>query len=130
MAWVNPEVMLRVMLAEQHGELTDYGVSTPSDLATRLPFHRLTLVRGADDTLTDVTVVDIESFAGSRALAGQEAEAIRTVMLALQGKADAENRWLIDSVTTILRPVWLDYRNPDIHRYVATYQLATRPLMV
>lgn len=130
MTWANPEVVLRVMLAERHGTLADYGVATPDDLANHLPFNRLTLVRGSDDTLTDVTVVDIETFAANRAAAAQEAEAIRGVMLSMSGKADAENRWLLDFVITIQRPVWVDYRNSEISRYVATYQMATRPLMV
>lgn len=130
MTWANPEEVLRVMLAEKRGTIANYGVNTPDDLVAHLPFNRLTLVRGNDDTLNDTTVVDIETFMPTRYEASQEAEAIRGVMLALQGKADAENRWLIDSVTTIQRPVWVDYRNTEIHRCVATYQMTTRPLMI
>lgn len=128
--WANPEIVLLEMLAEKRGHPAEYGVMLPSDLGAHFPYHRITLVRGADDTINDTTVVDIESFAASRNDASSEAEAIRSVMLQLSGTADAQGRWLIDSVRTLNRPAWKDYRNPDVHRYVATYEVTMRPLAV
>ena len=128
--WANPEIVLREMLAEKRGHLAEYGVVLPGNLGAHFPYHRITLVRGADDTINDTTVVDIESFAASRNDASNEAEAIRSLMLQLSGTADAKGRWLIDSVNTLNRPAWKDYRNPDVHRYVATYEVTMRPLAV
>lgn len=118
------------MLAERHGKLADYSVQTPGNLEDVMPFHKISVVRGQDDTVTDTTVVDIETFARSWSQAAEEAEAIRTAMLSMAGKTDEQGRWLIDSVSTISRPVWVDYRNPAIQRFIGTYQLAMRPVMV
>lgn len=123
--WDNPEQVLRSMLADRHGALEDYSSETPNNLASRLPFHRISAVRGADDTVTDTTIVDIESFASSRWLASQESEALRGVIRSLVGKGKGD--WLIDSVSTVMRPVWRDYRNPMIQRFVATYSVDMRP---
>ena len=58
--------------------------------------------------------------------AGNLAEDVRSIMLTLGGTDAPDGRQLIDSVTTRTRPYWVDYRNTQIHRYVATYQVTSR----
>lgn len=99
------------------------GVSTPSNLGQGI-FHRVTRGPGSDDGITDSPLVDVETFAGSRLDAAQAAEAAREAMRAM--KANAAAGHLIDSVDVASGPVWLDYENPKVHRYVASYRLTLR----
>ena len=128
MSWAVPEKVLRRMLIERGGvDPTRVSTSTPGNLEDVLPYYRLTTVRGSDDGLTDSAIVDIEVFHRTRSEAADEAERIRSVVLDLGGRADSEGH-LVDQVTTSGRPIWLDYRNAAIHRYVASYEISTRPV--
>lgn len=125
--WAMPETVLRVFLRERFPAAT-VSAETPKDLETKLPFIRLAVVGGADDRLTDSTVIDVETFAASRYDAGILAEEVRDAILSFQGREDSANRWLIDTTDTLTRPRWVDYRNPLVQRYVGTYSVGMRPL--
>lgn len=134
--WANPEKTVRAALISAAGLAGDeVGTSTPGDLELRPKYVRLTVVRGWDDRLTDRATVDVEVFTNSgRSAAGDEAERLRQVMHQLAGRSVEVNhlgspvRVLFDSVSTVARPSWRDYRNPKIYRYVATYEVRARPV--
>ena len=117
------EAIVRAHLVAETGH--GAGTSTPPDLEQRTdPFHRVSRAGGADDGITDAPLVDVETFAPSRHAAAQAAEEARAAMHAL--KANAVVGTLVDTVDTATGPVWLDYANPAVHRYVATYRLTLR----
>jgi hypothetical protein len=100
----------------------DAGTSTPESLTAT--FHRVTRAGGDDDGTTDNALVDVETFSGRRHDAAQAAEDARQSLLALTGTTSAGA--LVDSVTTARAPGWVDYKNPSVQRYVATYRVQAR----
>ena len=127
MRWPEPEKVIRRLLIESGYLETQVGTSTPGDLEDNLPYIRIGMVRGSDDSVTDRTLVDVEYFDDTRTKASVGAEDLRETILDFQGKQDSLG-YLVDRVRTHARPVWVDYRNPKIQRYVATYQVDTRPV--
>jgi len=67
-------------LAPLVGGLSHVGNSTPADLQSRLPFHRVTRVGGADDRLTDFPAVDVDTYAATRSEARRAAEQARDLL--------------------------------------------------
>lgn len=101
------------------------ATSTPGDLEARPGFVRIQRgPGGAHDGITDQASLDVEAFAPTRAAARALAERVREALMALQGHRS--NAVLYDQVVTSVAPYWLDYRNPKINRFVATYSLAFR----
>lgn len=88
---------------------------------------RVLLASGSDDGLTDSSLIDVESFAPTRAGAFTLAEDVRAAMAAI-GATDtsAAGDRLVDRVETATRPVWRDYRATGIHRVVASYRVFSR----
>ena len=121
------------MFADVEALLVDYletttGVRTvtslPAQLETALPVFRVTGVGGADDRVTDRTLVEVEAFAAQRGDARDLAETARQAMLAA---AHTElDGWLVDTVQTESRPRWVDYANERVQRFLAMYGVATR----
>lgn len=118
-----PLVEVVVVSALRALEGHDAGTSTPNDLGSGI-FHRVSRGPGSDDGTTDAPLVDVETFAGRRMSAAEAAEAARQAMLALTGRSVAGV--LIDRVATASGPTWLDYRNPAVQRYVASYRVELR----
>lgn len=129
-SWMNVEARIRtslkIKLKELRGADVGVGVETPADLESRL-FVRISLAPGgSDDAITDSALLDVEAFAPTKLDAGTLAEDVRSIMITLGGTDVAAGGQLIDAVTTRTRPYWMDYRNPKIHRYVATYRVTSR----
>lgn len=101
----------------------DAAPATPPDLEGRW-FVRIQVINGVDDGLTDAAVVDVESFAPTRAEAHDLAAQARMAILALAGTTGPGG--LVDTVDTVARPRWIDYRNPAVNRVAATYRVTTR----
>lgn len=87
-------------------------------------FVQIQAVTGSDDGLTDSALIDIDCFAPDRVEARDLAELVRSWIIDLGGKLAAGV--LIDSVFTSVRPHWVDYRNPSIQRFAASYRVTTR----
>lgn len=100
------------------------STALPGDLEGSLPRTRVAVGGGSDDGVTDEALVDVESFADTRAGAADLAEDSRQAMLGLA--ASTAGGPLVDWVRTATRPVWVDYKNPAVHRFVATYRVALR----
>ena len=129
MAWANPEQVLLAFLSAAFPAVT-VSVVTPKDLEAKLPYIRLTMLGGSDDGFTDTVDIDVECFAATRVAAAAMAEEARTVVLAASATNDPVGTRLVDTVDTVSRPKWVDYRNGKVQRYVATYRLAMRPAAV
>lgn len=87
-------------------------------------FVQIQAVTGTDDGLTDRALVDIDCFAPDRDQARDLAERVRSWMGGLPGKL--AGGVLIDAVATSVRPHWLDFKNPAIQRFAASYRVSTR----
>lgn len=87
-------------------------------------FYRVTRGPGSDDGVTDSPLLDVESFGTTETSAWELAEDARQAVRALRGKA--VNGVLVDTVSTASGPVLVDWGNPGIHRYVASYRFAFR----
>jgi hypothetical protein len=96
----------------------------PAQLEDSLPVTRILRGPGGDDGITDSPLVDVETFAASRAAMWELAEQTRQALHGLAGKA--YGGVLVDSVQTASGPTWVDYGNVRVHRAVASYRLALR----
>lgn len=95
-----------------------------ADVDTLAKFVRVARGPGSDDSVTDSPLLDVETFTLNSADAWNLAEDARLAMHALAGKA--VNGALVDSVTTATAPTEVDYGNPKVTRYVASYRLHLR----
>ena len=99
---------------------------TPADLEALAAdgFLRVTRGPGSDNGVTDSPLLDVESFGTTETSAWERAEDARQAVHALRGKA--VNGVLVDTVSTASGPVLVDWGNPGIYRYVASYRFAFR----
>jgi hypothetical protein len=81
-------------------------------------------VGGGDDGLTDRPRLQVQTFGASRATARDLAEECRQLVTAAAATAVAGA--LIDRTGTESSPVYLDYGDPAVHRYLAIYRLEYR----
>lgn len=102
------------------------ATKTPDDLLEQAAtgFHRVTRGPGTDNGVTDSPLLDVESFATTETSAWELAESARQTVLKLRGRA--VNGVLVDTVSTASGPVLVDWGNPGIYRYVASYRFAFR----
>lgn len=102
------------------------ATKTPADLEAKAVkgFYRVTRGPGSDDGVTDSPLLDVESFATTESRAWELAEDARQVVHELRGRA--VDGVLVDTVSTASGPVLVDWGNPGIHRYVASYRFAFR----
>lgn len=89
-------------------------------------FVRVARGPGSDDEVTDSFLVDVETFtkANAAASAWPLAEGARQAMHSLAGTVVRDVQ--VDSVSTSTAPTEVDYGNPKVVRYVASYRVALR----
>lgn len=122
MNWPDLEEIIPRCLTAALG--VESGTDTFDDLSV---FNRISIVGGPDDGFVESALVDVESFAPTREGARNLAEDTRQVVLSLAGTdASDTGSELIDTVRTETRPRWVNYRNPDLQRYVGSYRITTR----
>ena len=116
----------RLAVAYLRPALGDVRVVTrvPGNLADVLPVVRVTRGPGSDDGITDAPLLDVEVFAADEGAMWTLAEDARQAMHALAGQS--VDGALVDSVTTSVGPVAVDYGNPAAHRAVASYRVEMR----
>lgn len=97
-----------------------------SDVETVDRFVRVSRGPGSDDEVTDSFLVDVETFtlASQPAGAWPLAEGARQAMHDLAGRLVRDMQ--VDSVTTATSPTEIDYGNPKVVRYVASYRVSMR----
>lgn len=116
------EGMVRAHLLTVDG-VSRVGTVTPSDLASTLPFVRVSRIGGTDDRLSDFARVDVDVYAASEMAGYRLAETLRQTLIS----GPARTSWgLIDRVTTEVAPRQVPYDNPAVWHVTATYRVATR----
>lgn len=100
---------------------------TPANLQELLAdggiFARVGLVDGADDRVTDRSVVDIDVFANSRDTAYASSEEIRA---RFSGRSHRAGPAVIDTVSTEAKPRPLPETDENTWRYGAIYRISAR----
>lgn len=104
--------------------VTGVSVDLPHNVLTRLPFIQVNRVGGSDNYITDSATVDVDTFHATRAGASALARAVHAAMMRL--RHTAVNGVLVDSVETITGPLWINYDDENLERYVATYSIDSR----
>jgi hypothetical protein len=118
--WPDIEAILVEVLAV-HGNT---GTETPDDLQDQLEFIRVNLVPGgSSDDINDFPRVQVNLFAGTRAVGAPLAETIRQQLLAgpIVGAAGQ-----IDRTISAPPPVEMEWSDPNIRWWLTTYQFAAR----
>lgn len=100
------------------------SVDLPHDVLTRLPFVLVTRAGGGDNYVTDEATVDIDVFNTTRATANTMARAIHARMMRL--RHTSVGGVLIDSVETVTGPMWLNYEDENLQRYLMSYIIESR----
>ena len=113
-------------------ELGEVGPERP--LGGVLPYRWVNAVAGSDDKVTDSGIYSVHTFASTFAAAELEARKTHQRMLQLgpplspQQKIvlfDGSTAWA-DSVITSQSPLWQDYGDNTVHRFVARYLVDIR----
>lgn len=100
------------------------ATKVPPQVEQELPFTRLSRGPGSDDGITDRPLLDVETFHSNENDAFDLAETTRQAILAMSGRA--VDGALVDTVSTVVGPVEVDYGNPAVVRIVASYRFAFR----
>lgn len=97
-----------------------------ADVDTLPEFVRVRRGPGSDDEITDSFLVDVETFtlSATPSTAWPLAEYARQAMRAMAGTSFSGA--LVDSVSTATSPTEVEYGNPKIIRYVASYRVRLR----
>jgi hypothetical protein len=124
MRWPDIEALL-IRALSGVGGAHRVATNLPADLSGNLPLIQVTRVGGADDHLSDYPVVDLDCFAATRYAAGQLAATVREAVLGLR-HTDVGGL-LVDAVDTTAGPIWVDYADATVQRYVLTVEITIRP---
>lgn len=113
------------IVAEVLADLTDDEpvLVLPEDLQDRLPLQRVRRIGGADDRITDVVRVDVETYAATRA------EAVRLAGLAQQRLLAGRTRTrygLLDRAVTEVSPRPVTHPDQRVRMVRATYRVSVR----
>lgn len=97
-------------------------LATPTTITAPLIVVRR--VGGFDNGITDVARIRVQTFGGSHATASALAETCRQLILA--SPATRVGGVSIDLAVAENAPVYVDYGQPPLQRYIATYRLEMR----
>lgn len=126
-AFPDVEIALRAVLADLVADISHVGVDVPADpngTLTWLPFLRIACFGGSDNLITDLSRIDVDAFAATRAASRALAEAARQRLI---GKPHIGNGWVLDRVRTDVKPHYVPYVDkPPPHRYTAAYSSTAR----
>lgn len=119
-----PDIEVAVLDLIEAWYAHECGTDTPPDLERALPFWRVRLVTGADDRVTDYSVVDVDVFTSTRQQGYDLAEDFRDRLLDdphATGLAP-----VIDKVRTETKPFPAPWDNDNVRRRLATYKISAR----
>jgi hypothetical protein len=123
-------------LAAQFGA-TGVGAERPTTTSanpTPLPYRMVNRVSGMDDKVFESNIVSVHTFADSMTNAEAAAYATHGWMLALgppivgQVPVTISNSQVVvaDYVNTMQSPIWVDYEDVNLRRFVARYEIDLR----
>ena len=102
--------------------LAPTALATPVDL--RPPLVVVRRIGGGDNKITDQPRLQVQAYGSTRVQARDLAELCRQTILASPATKVAGVN--IDRAVTESGPAFVDYGQPGIHRYIATYRLEYR----
>ena len=103
---------------------TRASIATPPNLHELEGFIRVTKGPGSDDKIYDSSLVDFDVFAQTYDKAEKDAEALRAWVLTTQNRK--LGGVIIGQVQTATSPVWVDWGNPNVHRFVYSARVVTK----
>jgi hypothetical protein len=131
--WMPPSVSEFVVAwLRPLGDPNGVGLERPSGAV--LPYRMVTRVAGSDDKITESSVVSVHTFADNMDDAETAAQLTHRRMLALgpplasqQPVTMSDSSVVVaDCVTTKQSPIWVDYDDNTIRRFVARYEIDLR----
>lgn len=112
------------------GDPTGVGMDRPSGAV--LPYRMVTRVDSQDDRLTDSSIVSIHTFADSMTDAETAARATHARMTALDPRVavtlPSGGTASADYFRVTQGPIWADYEDNTIRRFIARYEIDLRYL--
>lgn len=103
------------------------GSAIPSTLREDLPFIRVGWLAGADDGVTEFGVLDVEVFDLRGDDARLLAQNVREVLRPLPGRRPPRaGTFIVDTLDTQKGPTRLEWVDPKIRRYYASYRVSVR----
>lgn len=114
----------------------EVGPNRPS--GDDLPYRMVTVVGGSDDKVTDHGIYQVDDFASTVGDAEAQSRLTRRRVLALGPPLAPQRRVAMsdgrlayaDSVTTSQKPIWVEYGDDKIHRFVSRYAIDLRMVAV
>jgi len=116
-----PDIELAVV--QTLADLATTGTSTPPNLASAVPFVRVSKIGGPDSRFIDESRVDVDAFGIDRPTTQALAEACRQRLLNVPHVVAAGR---IDSVTTDSGPREIPWGDPSVRHFVASYTITAR----
>lgn len=104
------------------GSVAGTGTVTPEDLASHLPFVRVSRIGGAPSLVSESAVVDVDTFGVSRADARPVAEEVLQLLIAGPSHIDGVTIDRADVLSGPVERVW----NDEIRRWHASYRVSAR----
>jgi hypothetical protein len=136
--WMPPSVteFVIVYLGNQFGATTvgaERPVTTPAN-PSPLPYRMVNRVSGHDDKVFESSIVSVHTFADNMEDAEAAAYVTHSWMLALgpplvgQTPVTISNDQVVmaDCVETMQSPIWVDYEDTNLRRFVARYEIGLR----
>jgi hypothetical protein len=107
--------------------LTNVRTEMPTD--PPFPFYLVNRLSGGDDMVSDYPTLSIHCFHTSRQLASDAADVMHAKMKALTARSAVLVRGVnvgVDYIEVVETPMWVDYNDPNIKRYVGRYKFGLR----
>lgn len=102
---------------------------TPGSMTPLLPFVLVQRVAGGDDYITDHATIQVDSFHSDQTSASTIARQVHHAMRSLSPKNVVVVNGVYASMNHIefeQTPIWVDYEDPLVMRYVARYVIDVR----
>lgn len=115
------------LISYLHQFFTNVRTEMPND--PPFPFYLINRIAGGDDLVSDYAVVSVHSFHTKRGLASDAADAVHAKMKALTAKTSVTVRDRtvgVEFMEVVESPIWVDYNDPNIKRYVGRYRFGLR----
>lgn len=118
-----PFVDIETALEQTLADLGTTGKVTPPNLASEVPFIRVSRIGGPDTRFIDTARVDVDCFGLTRNDAYNLAEACRQRLLNVPHVVAAGR---IDSVITDSGPREIPWGDPTVRHFTASYSVSSR----
>jgi hypothetical protein len=122
--YADAEAVVVAYLTASVPGLAGVSVELPNDVNSNVPFVQVTRVGGSDDYVTDSAIIDLDVFGLTRVQASDASRLVHNAMMRL--RHTAVNGVLIDLVETQTGPMWVNWGDENLERYVMSYRIDSR----